>query len=155
MLVEVGPVPSASALAWTRYARSVVDDLRDTAEDFPPPVDIAVLDAFERYLVEWEAHARTSEVFRWSADIDAESVEYLLHAWFVLAQRQAAAAKRRGVALAPVEGAPFYQSVVTAVLDALEGEGRGPAQFSAHLRSFWPGLDAPPEADAGPPPGWR
>lgn len=149
MLVEVGPVPSASVLAWARYARSVVDDIRDTAEDFPPPVDLAVLDAFERYLGEWEAEAKAHEVFRWSDDLDAESVEYLLHAWFVLAQRQAAAAKRRGIVLAPAEGVPFYQAVVTAVLDALEAEGRGRAQFSAHLRSFWPGLETPPEGDAG------
>ncbi|HEX9992094.1 MAG TPA: hypothetical protein VGB14_04115 [Acidimicrobiales bacterium] len=141
MLVEVGPVPAASVLAWTSYAGSVVDDLRDLADDVAPPVDLAALDAFARYLDEWRAVAQRCDPFRWSADLDPATVEYLLHAWFVVANRLAASAERRGVVLSPAEGEPFYQAVVGAVLDALAGEGRSPAQFSDHLRSFWPGLE--------------
>lgn len=146
MLVDVGPVPSASVLAWTAYARVVVDELRDLADDFPPPVDVAALDAFTRYLDEWSTVAKGGDPFRWSADLDPATVEYLIHAWFVIANRLAAGAERRGVALSPPEGEAFYQAVVNAILDALEAEGRSTAQFSDHLRSFWPGL-APPAGD--------
>jgi hypothetical protein len=149
MLVEVGPVPSASVLAWTRYARTIVEDVRDNAEDFPPPVDLQALDAFERYLSGWQAAAATCESFRWAEDVDPETVEYLLHAWFLIASRLAAGAERRGLTLSPPEGDAFYQAIVTAVLDALEAEGRGPAHFSTHLRSFWPGLDG--SSGAGEP----
>lgn len=141
MLVEVGPVPSGSVVAWVTYARTVVDDLQDTAEDFPTPVPADTLAVFAGFLDEWEAEARRCDTFRWSADVEPEAVEYFVHAWFTIAQRLAASAERRGIVLAPEEGEAFYQALVTAVLDALAAEGHGPAQFSDHVRSFWPGLE--------------
>lgn len=134
-------MPASSVLAWTKYARWVVEDVRDAAEDFHLLVPADALDAFERYLDEWDATARARDPFRWSADVAPETVEYLVHAWFVLATRLAARAEQRGVSLAPPEGEPFYQAVVAAMLDALGAEGRAQAQFSDHLRGFWPGLD--------------
>lgn len=147
-------MPAASVLAWTKYARWVVEDLRDAAEDFHLLVPADTLDSFERYLDEWEAVARASDPFRWSAEVDPDTVEYLVHAWFILATRLAARAEQRGVALMPAEGEAFYQAVVGALLDALAGEGRAQSQFSAHLRDFWPGLeDEDGEAGAGGRPG--
>lgn len=141
-------MPASSVLAWTKYARCVVEDVRDAAEDFHLLVPADALDAFERYLGEWEGVARDGDPFRWAADVEPETVEYLVHAWFVLATRLAGRAQQRGVSLAPTEGEPFYQAVVTALLDALGAEGRAGSQFSDHLRAFWPGLDRPGDPPA-------
>lgn len=140
MHVEVGPLPSASAIAWLDYAEAVLsnDESVPTAgEDVPPDAASSLL----VYIAEWRAAARRGTEFNWEAEVPGEVAEYLVLAFYRIVQRLAKAAEARGAAISPAEGEPFYLMLVNGLLDALAREGPGPAEFSDHLRSFWPGLD--------------
>jgi hypothetical protein len=141
MHVELGPLPSASALTWVDYARAVLSAghalVDEAMVDLPPDVR----SAFDGYLNDWRAAAREDEVFTWSADVPAEWAEYLLLAFYRLAQRLSKAAEARGVELAPPEGRAFYLELVNRLLDALAQSGESGAEFADHLRSFWPGIE--------------
>jgi hypothetical protein len=144
--VEIGPLSSASAHAWVDYARGVIKELRDSGGKVDGPQTVTmkpdVLDAFSTYLDQWDAAANAGETFRWAGDADPEVVEYLLHAWFNLAKSLLARNEERGTGFAPDESRPFYNAMVVALLDALEGEGQAPTiAFAEELREFWPGLD--------------
>jgi hypothetical protein len=136
--VEIGPLPSRAALAWVAYARAVITELKAEDSSLPrlPP---EVVRAFARYLTQWRAAARVGEIFRWSGEAEAEEVEYLLHAWFNLAQFLSNRAGAGGPR-SPAEGQVFYDAVVTALLDGLRAEGRETTTlFADHLGAFWPG----------------
>ncbi len=78
------------------------------------------------------------QTFRWHAEINADELEYLVHAFFSLDARCIAEAQRGERARAPVEGRTFYLVLVGALLHALETEGPARAAFADRLRSFWP-----------------
>ena len=137
MHVEVGPFPSASAQAWLKYARGVLDEVRTGGA---PAIPADVLTAFEAYLDQWDAAAASGQSFRWSGEADPEVVEYLLHAWFNLASTLARRAHERGVRTSPPEGEVFYNGLVEALLDALADEGGAGSAFAEQLRTDWPGL---------------
>ncbi len=141
MHVEVGPVPSASVLAWLDYAEAVIssDEAAPTAGD-DIPADVT--ESFARYIAEWHRQASRDPEFLWTADIPDEVAEYLILAFYRVVQRLAKAAEARGTALSPPEGEAFYVMLVHGLLDGLAAEGPGAAEFSDHLKSFWPGLVA-------------
>ncbi len=131
--MAVGPVSSASALAFIGYARDVIDR-GAAAGDLPPDVS----GAFADYLTEWEGLARTGPEFTWVTTVPVEVAEYLVHAFYRLALRLADAARATGPA-SPPAGRPFYELLVDGLLDGMAGEGASAAEFAEHLRSFWPG----------------
>lgn len=135
--VELGPLPSTNALVWLDYADAVVDRL----ERGEGPLDIApdLLAAFRSYLADWRTAAEASPTFRWEGEASAEVVEYLLHAWFKLAQALEAEAAERPERVVPAEGVPFHQALVDTLIRTLRQEGRSPADFAEHLDQFWPG----------------
>ena len=137
MHVEVGPFPSASAQAWLKYARGVLDEVK-AGNTGTIPADVVT--ASEAYLDQWDRAAAAGPSFRWSGDADPEVVEYLLHAWFNLASILDRRAQERGVRTSPPEGEVFYNGLVEALLDALAAEGRAGSAFAEQLRTDWPGL---------------
>lgn len=138
--MDVGPVASASVLAWVDYAEAVLaqDGFGSSAED-DLPADAA--GSLLGYVAEWQAAATQDAVFHWQADVPSDVAEYLVLAFYRIVQRLADAAEVRGAPLSPPEGQTFYVMLVHGLLDALAGEGPSAAEFSDHLRSFWPGLD--------------
>jgi len=139
--LELGPVPSASALAWLEYAAAVLAHDRVAPKlDDDTPADVTR--SLMSYIAEWhEAAERTAE-FHWRADVPSELAEYLVLAFYRIAQQLAEAAEARGAPLSPPEGQTFYVTLVSGLLDALANEGPGGAEFAEHLRSFWPGLES-------------
>lgn len=140
MHVVVGPVASASVLAWANYAQAVLsnDPIAPTpVEDIPADATGSLLG----YITEWQDAARRQPVFLWESDVPSEVAEYLVLAFYRVVQRLAKAAEARGGRMAPPEGETFYVMLVHGLLDALASEGPAAAEFSDHLRSFWPGLE--------------
>lgn len=135
MLVTLGPVAAASARVWIRDARRLLDDV---PVEHVLSADVA--GTFATYLDTWADVAANEDEFRWEGDISAEQAEYLMHAFFRLAQHLADTLDERGYRYMSPEGDAFYQCLVTSVVDALEHESASSSEFSAHLRSFWPGL---------------
>jgi len=138
--VEVGPLPSASVLAWLDYARTVLSSgqvPRGPGDDVPADAT----ESFARYLAEWQDAALRDDEFHWTTDVPSEVVEYLVLAFFRLVQHLAEAAEAGDGPGAPADGDQFYVMLVHGLLDALAAESTGAAEFADHLRSFWPGLE--------------
>lgn len=80
MYLELGPVPVDDLKRWSRFARRVVVELR-AQPDLLPAMNDDLLDRWGRLADEWCAAASSAcgpEV-RWSAPMDDEQAEYLLH----------------------------------------------------------------------------
>jgi hypothetical protein len=133
---EVGPVPSSSVLSWVSYARDVL-----ARNDMQMPDEVVT--SFQAILDEWTTVAEQSAKFRWSTDVPVDVAEYLVHAFYRIAQRLADEAEMRGYVLLPVDSDEFNWTLVRSLLDALSKGGGSAGEFAEHLRSFWPGL--PPE----------
>ena len=140
MRVQIGPVSSGGASMWVAYARTVLAQAiahpGQRAAGIPP----AALQNFEAFLDEWDTIASRDMEFCWSTEIEAERVEYLAHTWFGIAAELSNEAEKRGFPMSPPEGEEFYQALVTAILTALEHEGRSTTEFAEQLRDEWPGL---------------
>ena len=131
-----------------KAAASLLARSRFVPRCFDCTVNVPVIDmtapesfrAFRTYLDQWAGVAKRGGEFKWSADIDLEQVEYLVHAFYRIATRANAAAEARGRFYMPPEGEAFYMSLIHGVLDALESAGTPAAEFAEELRQFWPGV---------------
>jgi hypothetical protein len=139
--VDIGPVAASSAMAWIDYARAVLEGYGFDDEPVENQVGAEVVKSFRYYLDDWNRVAKRGGEFKWSAEVDMEEVEYLVHAFYRVAGRATAAAEARGTRLMPPEGEPFYNCLVLGLLDALEGAGTPAAEFAEELRQFWPGFE--------------
>jgi hypothetical protein len=126
--VQIGPLPADSARVWLDYAGGVVGAAMKQL-----PIQVAA--QFSAYLQEW-LEAAQGDVFVWEGSAEPEEVEYLLHAWFNLAQSLDGPG--------PEAGRVFYNGLVHALLGALRKENPSTAEFADHLAPFWPGLEAQP-----------
>ncbi len=140
MRVQIGPVDSGSVTMWVAYARTVLAHALTRPDDRLLSVSAETVESFEHFLDQWDARADQDTTFVWVADVDPDEIEFLTHAWYVIAGALAAEADQRGFPLAPAEGERFYQSLVNGVLDALDAEDRSRQEFSEQLRDQWPGL---------------
>jgi len=140
MRVQVGPIPSGGVGIWIAYARTVMAQLMTHPEHDDVVLDDDVIEAFDRYLAQWEDLAAEQTTFLWTTDVEPERVEFLGQAFFSIAESLARAAERRGYPISPPEGEEFYQALVKGFLDALAHEGRSRLEFSEQLRDEWPGL---------------
>ena len=140
MRVQVGPLPSGGVGIWIAYARTVVAQMITHPELGDVALEPDVVEAFDRYLDEWEDVAAEQSTFLWVTEVEPERVEFLGRAFFSIAASLARAAERRGYPISPPEGDEFYQALVKAFLDALAHEGRSRLEFSEQLRDEWPGL---------------
>ena len=139
MRVEIGPVPSDSARAWIGYARETVELLRADPGEVPP----RALDRFVGYLDEWEVPATQSDTFRWTSELSVEMLEYLTNWLYRIGVRVQAEADAGSGRLRPTTADKFHVVLVRSMLDALEREGPGPAQFAEQLRAQWGPIAGP------------
>ena len=134
--VKIGPVPSASALAWIDNAVCVVEAIRSHAGLLDRPVEPEVFDAFGRFLQVWRDIAGTNDEFFWAARADPASVGALLEAWAAIGrvpdERLAAIGCRRSVPA----GRPFYEAVTQAILEAVERYDAS-SELAATLSRQW------------------
>ena len=139
--MHVGPASSASTLAWITYARAVLDRADDVAGTAAVPDD--VVRRFSGFLDQWQAAAEQHPEVSWNAEVEADELEFLAHAFLRIAEALAAEADVRGAPSAPPEADEFYQALVQGIVDALAAEDPARAQFSEQLRQAWPGLQEP------------
>lgn len=137
--MTIGPVPSASALAYIDMCRKRL--LAFEEDDAVATVmNPDVVGQFDALLDDWEQAALGNDPFVWSTDIDAERAEHLFHAFYQLVSRSYdlfdEASER---AWRP--RAAFRIALTNAVLDALESEGKGSSELARSLRESWPDDD--------------
>lgn len=132
--VEVGPVPASSVQAFIDHASVLL------AHEEKLPDDLA--QTFAGYVQEWRALAAEGGDVVWTAEAPADVAEYLVHAFYRMAQRvDEARSSGSQVPELPPEAEAFYHELVRALLATMDAEGGGAAEFAEHLRSFWPHLD--------------
>ena len=125
MRVEVGPVPSDSAVMWLAFARTIIAQVLTEPDAYGVQISSDELAAFEAYLDEWEIIANQDVTFHWVTDADADKVRRLADTWLKLADGMGRAAEARGYELQPQEGKPFTEALAVAVMTALADEGMG------------------------------
>ncbi len=143
MLLELGPVPSPSAIAYVEFCRyrlaEVVADPGDLAATLTPDV----VGLFTALLDRWQQIAESGPMFTWVQEINVESLEYHFVAFVRVVLggdpigRTSESADDREVELRR----PFRVALVNGTLIALEGEGQGSAALAAELRAQWPDDD--------------
>lgn len=133
--MELGPVPSASALAWVTYARGVLESPQ--ADDVPA----GVRNEFKTFVSGVERRSRTCVELRWSMDTSHEELTFVVHAFHRLAVELNSSDGRRRATRMPEAARPFYRVLVRDVLGALASECSASASFAEQLASFWPGVD--------------
>ena len=134
--VKIGPVPSASALAWIDNACCVVEAIRDNPALLDRPIEPEVFDAFGRFLQVWKDIAGTNDEFFWAARADPASVGVLLEAWAAIGRVPRERLAELGCLAAVPEGRPFYEAVTEAILEAVERHDASSA-LAATLSRQW------------------
>jgi hypothetical protein len=143
MLVEVGPVPSSSVLAYVSFSRDMLDELVTRHGKDSPSVAPEMAAEFARTLDRWEEIARSGPVFSWTYDRDVEEIEYRFVAFvrLVLEGDPLGRTSERVVDHETELRCPFRVAFVNGILTALEREGGGSAALAAELRADWPDDD--------------
>ncbi|MEM7322398.1 MAG: hypothetical protein AAF531_04865 [Actinomycetota bacterium] len=82
MVLELGPLPAADVLDWTKFVRRLSIELRSVpAADAVVSTD--VIELWSKTLTVWATAAQQAGSddlpFRWSSDMEPEMAEYLLH----------------------------------------------------------------------------
>ena len=117
--VKVGPVSSASALAWIENSCDVLRVLRDHPEVVDRPVDEQVFEAFERLLDVWRDIAGAGPVFVWAARVKPGEVGALLEAFAAMDRVDDEQLAALGVRKADPAGAAFFQALTGTIVDAV------------------------------------
>ncbi|MDA3039432.1 MAG: hypothetical protein O3C27_07845 [Actinomycetota bacterium] len=76
---ELGPVAADQVQWWSRTARRLVLELRTDPEQSSETVTPELLDAWSNLIDRWSAEASAVPTFRWSAPVDDDQAEFLLH----------------------------------------------------------------------------
>lgn len=112
--VRIGPVPSASVLAWSTSARQTIETIRRRPELEVPP---DVVEGFAHLVSTWTAVAEAADPFDWQAEMDRDEIQRLSTQWM----RLATIAREPGSEIhpAPPEGQAFYDALAESMLAAL------------------------------------
>ena len=122
MEITVGPVPSAAALQWTDATiRNLARVRRATALPIQLPEDVAT--AFDDLLRQWQAIARRSDTFRWTADFERAWAIRLVQYWANLDALSDQHATELGLEWSPPDARPFFAALADGVASALANDG--------------------------------
>jgi hypothetical protein len=130
VLLELGPVPSATVVAWTRFARRMLCELRVEPSEL---ADLAVPDLvgpWAQLIDAWAAEAGDRASFRWSGELDEDLAEYLLHGYQRFLRSTVLA--RRATRAELGDHRAFSLHVAQAFVDGLAAEGRHLAAAQAY-----------------------
>lgn len=138
MILELGPVPADDLKRWSRFARRVVVELR-TRPDVLPDMGDDLLDQWGRLADDWcraATEAGGGDV-RWSAPMDDEQAEYLLHGLERCFYSPGVTAM-----MAPDEvraQRQFTLRIVQAFVDGLAAQGEAQGHYVDQLRASFAG----------------
>jgi EAL domain-containing protein (putative c-di-GMP-specific phosphodiesterase class I) len=147
--LRVGPVASASAVAWLEHTAALLDVARSPASGYisiPP----GVRGAIDAYMARWAEVAASADPFLWTGREDPNILRAVTHYWFHLTELRA---QRELLEIEPPAAAHlFNEALISAILVALtvSADGELEAEAIAYQRS-WP---APPIDDSTPTPAW-
>ena len=76
MLLELGPVPSVSAIAYVAFCRDRLAEIVAEPGELAATMTPEVAERFSLLLDAWQQAADAGPVFVWEQDIDVEALEY-------------------------------------------------------------------------------
>ena len=133
--VAIGPVPGDSARVWLATATATIAAVRARPE-LEVPDD--VLESFERYLGVW-ADAAHDDTFHWHGTVDPALARRLAAHWLRLVTiARDRPVEETGIAPAPPEAQPFFESlaVAMATASAVEDEESFTSLFEEAVPAF-------------------
>jgi hypothetical protein len=133
--ITLGPLPSEAVVAWVANSARLLDLL---PSESAPGLPIETASDMHDLLREWHVKALTEPVFEWRRQIDPAQLALLVGHWHRLACRVADEAQRGNLPIADPVARPFYEALVAAALDGLEGAGGAHAELARELRVSWP-----------------
>ena len=135
--ISVGPVPSASTLAFVTQARKQLADV-DHAAVLTSALTPDLVEAFEGYLDEWDRAAHRGVEMKWSVDVEPDYLEFAVNGLFQIVRHLD---ETGDLSIGPAdERLPFYRALVSGLIHALECEDATNLEYAEQLRQFWPGL---------------
>jgi hypothetical protein len=135
--ISVGPVPSASALAFVTQARKQLADV-DNAAVLASALTPDLVEAFRGYLDEWDRAAHAGPEMGWSVEVDADYLEFAVNGLFQIVRHLE---ETGDLTIGPDdERLPFYRALVSGLIHALESEDITNFEYAEQLRDDWPGL---------------
>jgi hypothetical protein len=126
--IELGPLPSSSALLWIAYARTALAEMLASRQPDLARIDPAALEMLEAVLDDWDLSATQTTDLLWQVDLPEKALHRLADAWSLLVQQLAEQEKRRGYEIAPPEGEGFVRAASAALLSAVEKQRHAPAR---------------------------
>lgn len=134
MLLELGPVAAADVQQWARFVRRMICELRVDPADLDGVATSDFLDQCTKMIDVWERDAALgSGEFRWSAAIESETAEYLLHGLDRCLQSPGLSGRATAEELTTHH--PFMMHVVQSLVDGLTAEGACHEQLCDQVRA--------------------
>ena len=134
--ISIGPVPGESARVWLATATTTIAAVRARPE-LDVPDDVVA--HFERYLAEW-ADAATGDTFLWHGTVDPAVARRLAAHWLRLVTiARDRPVEETGIAPAPPEAQPFFESLAVAIATASAVEDD--ESFTPLFEEAVPGFD--------------
>ena len=133
--LRVGPVSSASAVAWLEHAGALLDVVRSPRSGYlsiPP----GVWGAIDSYMARWAEVAASTDPFLWTGREDPNILRAVAHYWFELTEMRA---EREVLELPPPAAVyAFNEALISAILVALTvgADGELEAEAIAYQRSW-------------------
>lgn len=134
MQLEVGPVEAQQVRAWSKCMRRLVVELRLCPEGTGPVIDSDVLNGWTELSEEWAtSKADPQGCLHWSAEMEPEKAEFLLHGLVSCASTDFLANALTDEEMETHK--PFTIHVVKSFLDALAEDGHCDHNYLEQVRS--------------------
>jgi CheY-like chemotaxis protein len=133
--VTIGPVPTASAVAWLGAADETLRVLREGRE---LAVSWDVIAAFEAFVDAWKAHAALGlETFLWEDEVEDSLVRTIGLQWARIVS-VTRSGRVPSLSTAPPEAAAFYDALASAITSAMARGEHAPMAdaFAAAVPAF-------------------
>ena len=134
--VRVGPVSSASALAWIDNTADILRAVRADPDATDVPIADEVFATFLHYLEIWRDVAEADAEFSWTARASTAEVEHLIGAWASIDRIDDDRLRALGCEWSTPLGRSFFEEITGAIMDALAMQETTSA-LARRLESQW------------------
>lgn len=134
--VVVGPVPSASALAWVANSAQILDAVVAHPEIAGERLDVDVAATFRELLGTWRALASSEATFYWTARPDPGTADRLVRAWAAMDRLSDEQIAALGCSWSPPEARVFFEALTGGIVEAM-ARHRQTRELAAWLGEKW------------------
>ena len=141
MRLQLGPLPSASVIAWIEDVNAALEDVESGRTDFPFVVSPESISTTRRLLLSCYMRCK-GETFTWSTThVDPDIAVVQLHYWLTLARAYLDLVQRGEARPMRPQAEQFADALLRALLDGLVETGKLDAERAERTWESWPRND--------------